>query len=411
MALTALQVKRLVCPEGRKQFKKHDGNGLFLLVKSNGSKLWRFRYKYGGKHQELALGQYPTIPLRDARNMASEARVKLVTGINPAAERRALKRENQSSTRLFGAIALDWWDRQSISWTKDHSSKIKRWIEVDMKAIGKLPVDQIDPGHITELVLAMQAEGRARTAATVLSVVNRIFGFALANRLTRTNPAQGFPLSDILKPLPKVKHHAAITTPKALGKLIRDIDNLKSGSYCTVQALRLIPRLFLRPGEIRGVKWEYFDFESGLLRIPGDQMKKDREHLVPLAKQVLKHLKEIKLVTGYSPYLFPNSRNSHIPISKNVMTNRLRAMGYSADDMTAHGFRSTASTLLHEQGWGHEAIEAQLAHLTGTETSRAYNRSIHLKERVNFMQAWADYLDVLRDGADVIPIGSFHGKH
>lgn len=409
MTLTALEVKKLTCPAGQDQCKKSDGNGLYLIVKSSGSKLWRLRYKFAGKHQELALGQYPTIPLVEARNMAVQARMKLVQGINPAVERRASKQQEELPVRRFGAIALAWWDQQSSSWADNHSKRIKRWIEVDMKTIGRLQVDQIDQGHITEMMLTMEATGHARSASAVLAVVNRIFGYALANRLTRTNPSQGFPLSDILKPLPKAKHRAAITNPKELGKLIRAIDGLDSGSYCTIQALRLIPRLFLRPKEIRGLKWEYFDFDDKLLRIPSEDMKKDREHLVPLAEQVIAHLKEIQQMTGYSPYVFPSQRSSDQPMSKNVMTNRLREMGYGPDDMTAHGFRSTASTLLHEQGWAHDAIEAQLAHLTGTATSRAYNRSIHLAERTKLMQAWANYLDALRDGADVIPIGRANG--
>lgn len=409
MHLTALEVKSLSCPEGQTQKKISDGNGLFLLVKSSGSKLWRFRYRYAGKHQELALGKYPTISLGDARKMAVKARAMLVEGVNPAAVRRESKGASTSSARIFSKIALAWYEQQSSSWSDSHEKKVKRWIESDMKEIGKLPVDQIDQGHLTDMVLKMESNGHARSASTVLSIINRIFGYALANRLTRTNPAQGYPLSDIIKPLPKVVHRAAITNPKQLGKLIRDIDTLDSGTFCTIEALRLIPRLFLRPKEVRGLKWEYIDFEHQILRIPSEEMKKDREHLVPLAKQVIKQFKKIRDVTGYSAYVFPSQRSSDRPISKNVMTNRLRIMGYGADEMTAHGFRSTASTLLHEQGWAHDAIEAQLAHLTGTATSRAYNRSIHIHERTKIMQAWADYLDALRDGADIVPIGAKHG--
>jgi integrase len=213
------------------------------------------------------------------------------------------------------------------------------------------------------------------------------------------------PLSDILKPMPKVEHRAAITKPLILGKLIRDIDNTDSGSYCTVEALKLIPRLFLRPKEIRCLKWEYIDFAQKLLVIPAEDMKRGREHLVPLAGQVIEQLKAVQEITGYSYYVFSSQRNSDRPISKNVMTNRLRDLGYTADVMSAHVFQSPASTILHEQGWAHDAIEAQLAHLTGTVTSRAYNRSIHLSERTKIMQSLADQLAALRDGADVMPIG------
>jgi integrase len=405
VALTAMEVKRLTCPEGQKQFKKSDGNGLFLLVKINGSKLWRMRYRFNEKYQELAFGQYPTIPLLEARRLATEARLLLVQGINPADERRAKKRVSAEDDRIFGVVAEAWWEQQESSWSADHAKKLKRWIEVEMKPITKLPVEAIDQGHITELMLSIEAAGNRRGAPTILSVINRIFGYALAHRYTRSNPAQGLPLGDILKPMPKVKHRAAIIKPLTLGQLIRDIDKTESGSYCTVEALKLIPRLFLRPTEIRCLKWEYIDFSKKLLVIPAENMKRGREHLVPLANQVVAQLQSIKEITGYSPYVFPSQRRSDKPLSKNVMTNRLRDLGYGADVMTAHGFRSTASTILHEQGWHHDVIETQLAHLTGTATSRAYNRSVYLAERTKMMQVWADQLDALRDGADVMSIG------
>ncbi len=406
MALTALEVKRLTCPEDKKHIKKSDGNGLYILVKSNGSKLWRMRYRFNRKHQELAFGQYPTVSLADARAFATEARLLLVQGINPAEERKAKKRASADNTnRLFNNVALEWWEKQASSWTEDHAKKVKRWIEVDLKALSKLPVDQIDQGHLTEIMLAIEADGKRRKAPVVLSIVNRIFGYALAHRLTRSNPAQGLPLGDILQPAPKVQHRAAVTKSSALGQLIRDIDKTESGSFCTVEALKLLPRLFLRPKEIRYLRWECVDFEKKLLIIPAEEMKRNREHLVPLATQVVEQLQSIQAVTGYSPYVFPNDRNSNKPLSKNVMTNRLRDLGYPADVMTAHGFRATASTLLHEQGWPSPVIETQLAHLVGTATERAYNRSLYLAERRKMMQSWADQLDALRDGANVVPIG------
>lgn len=397
MALTDLQIRNLKCPEGKNQCKKTDGNGLFILAKANGSKLWRFRYKFAGKHQELSFGRYPNVPLTQARKLAVEARAKLIQGVNPAIERKEQKRESVAATNDFYQVAIAWWENQSSAWSDDYVKRVRRWIDVHMKSINKLSIDEIDQGHLTDIVLAMEEAGISRNCQNVIATINRIYGYALANRLTRNNPAQNFPLSDIIKPIPKVKHHAAITKPTELGKLIRDIDTCDSGAYCTVQALRLIPRLFLRPNEIRNLKWDYVDFDDKIIRIPSSDMKRDREHLVPLATQVIEQLKQVKEVTGYSDYVFPSQRNSDNPMSKNVMTNLLRKLGYGADQMTAHGFRSTASTLLHEQGWSHDAIEAQLAHLTGTATSRAYNRSIHIKERTEIMQAWADYLDSLKN--------------
>lgn len=256
-------------------------------------------------------------------------------------------------------------------------------------------IDEIDAGHITEVMLSIEASGAPKKAPVILSIINRIFGYALAHRLTRDNPAQGLPLKDIIKPLKKVRSHSAIINPTELGNLIHGIDMTISGTFCTAEALKLIPRLFLRPKEIRGLKWSYVDFTEKLIRIPAQEMKKDRDHLVPISKQVLKQLEYIYTVTSYSEYVFPNSRNSDSPISKNVMTNRLRDLGYAADVMSAHGFRGTASTILHEQGWSHDAIEVQLAHLTGSNTSRAYNRAIYLPERKKMMQTWSDYLEEL----------------
>lgn len=395
MPLTAQEVKSIFCPEDKKQIKKFDGKGLFLLVKSNKSKLWRMRYRFSGKHKEIALGQYPEIPLVEARRLAEEARVLLMKGINPSDERRERKRSYSVTDRQFNVIALKWWEQQKDAWSTDHQARVKRFITIDCKSLSSLLIEKIDAGHITEVMLSIEASGSPKKAPVILSVINRIFGYALAHRLTRNNPAQGLPLKDIIKPLKKVRSHSAIINPIELGNLIHDIDMTISGTFCTAEALKLIPRVFLRPKEIRGLKWEYVDFEEKLIRIPAEEMKKDRDHLVPLSKQVIKQLEYIHFETRYSPYVFPNSRDSSKPMSKNVMTNRLRDLGYPADVMSAHGFRSTASTILHEQGWSHDAIEVQLAHLTGSNTSRAYNRAIYLPERKKMMQTWSDYLQEL----------------
>ncbi len=392
------EVKNISCPDGKAQIKRSDGNNLFLLVKRTGSKLWRLRFRHAGKYQEMALGKYPSVSLSEARKLAEEARASLIHGINPMDERRERKRiQTTSKDKLFGTIALKWWEQQKDSWSEDHAVRTKRWLLIDSKCISDLHIEEIDAGHITELMLAIETAGTPKKAPKILAVINRVFGYALAHRLTRSNPAQGLPLSDILKPLPKVKHMAAIVKPDELAKLITDIDTTKSGNYCTAEALKLIPRIFLRPTEIRNLKWEYVDFDDLLIRIPAEKMKKDREHLIPMSKQVALHLRAVKAVTGYSKLVFPNQRDSSKPMSKNVLTNRLRDLGYPADVMSAHGFRSTASTILHEKGWAHDVIEVQLAHLTGTATSRSYNRSIYLAERTKLMQEWANYLDLLSD--------------
>lgn len=402
MPLTVLEVKKTSCPDDKLQIKKSDGNNLFLLVKKGGSKLWRLRFRHAGKYQEMALGKYPSISLGEARKLAEQARASLINGINPMDVRRQRKRaKTTSKDKLFESIGLKWWEQQKDSWSEDHAARVKRWLQIDSKTICNLNIEEIDAGHITELMLAIEASGSPKKAPNILAVINRVFGYALAHRLTRSNPAQGLPLGDILKPLPPVKHRAAIVKPSELAQLIKDIDTTQSGNYCTIEALKLIPRVFLRPVEIRSLKWEYIDFDGRLIRIPAETMKKKREHLVPMSRQVAVQLQEVKAVTGYSELVFPNQRDSSKPMSKNILTNRLRDLGYPADVVSAHGFRSTASTILHEKGWNSEVIEVQLAHLTGTATSRAYNRSLYLAERTKLMQEWSDYLDELSKSAGV----------
>lgn len=395
MALSALEVKSLNCPEDKSQIKKSDGNGLFLLIKNSGSKLWRFRFKYAGKHQEMAFGKYPSISLAKARELADDARVLLAQGINPMDVRRERKRSAGSEDLAFNSVALRWWEQQKSTWTEDNAVKIKRWLTKDCNSISKKRIDQIDEADITEIMLALAKAKTPKKAPPILSVINRVFGFALSHRMTRANPAQNLPLKDIIGPLPKVQHRAAITSISELAKLIHDIDNNDSGTYCTIEALKLIPRLFLRPKEIRFLKWGYVDFEEKLIRIPEEEMKRGREHLVPLSSYVLSHLSDIHKVTRYSEFVFPSNNDSSKPISKNVLVNRLRVLGYGADVMSAHGFRSTASTILYEKGWEPEIIETQLAHLTGTATSRAYNRAAYLPQRRKLMQFWSDFLESL----------------
>jgi len=403
MKLKAMQVKNLRHNGAKNKIEAFsDGNGLFLMLHPSNRKTWQLRYTLNGKRDKIKVGNhpYPDISLDNARKLAAEIREQVALGIDPKAKKK------EQNKRLFEPLALEWWQDNTKPWSADHAAKVKKWLDKDVfPHIGKLPIAEIDHGHIADIMLGIEKAGHPTSAAPILSVLSRIFGRALVRKFTTINPAQGFPLKDVIKPIPKVQHRAAITDPKQLGQLLRDIENWQGGAYSTVQSLRLIPYIFLRPKEIRLMRWEYVDFDAGLIRFPDSEMKKDRDHLVPMSWQVIQQLKEVQAMTGYSPYVFPSSRNSELPMSKNVITNALRAMGYGADVMCGHGFRSTASTLLHEQNWHHDVIETQLAHLTGSATSRAYNRSMYLAERTKMMQAWADYLDALRDGAEIIAIG------
>jgi len=214
--------------------------------------------------------------LKIARKKVEKARDLIAQKTNPMEDVRERAKPVESD-RIFKVIALKWWGIQSPQWKHDHARKVRAWITRDCKSIGNLNIADIDAGHITEVMQKIDNAGHGKSAAPILSVINRIFGYALANRLTRYNPAQGFPLSDIIRPVAKTVHRAAITEPKALGQLMRDIAGLTSGSYCTQQALRVIPYLFLRPKEVRGLKWSYIDWDAKLIRIPSSDMKKDRE--------------------------------------------------------------------------------------------------------------------------------------
>jgi integrase len=397
MNLKSTEIKYITCPPDRKQIKKSDGNGLFILVKNNGSKLWRMRYRYATKHQEMPLGKYPAVSLSDARKLTSEARALLVQGLNPMDLRRERKQAARHEGVTFGEVSLMWWEKEKGQWSDEYVIKIKRYITVDLKRLSNLALDKIDFAIITDIMKSIESAGTPRKASLALSIIRRVFNYALANRLANNNPTIGVALREVLKPMPKVRHRSAILDVKGLSSLIKDIDENENGSYCSIEALKLIPRIFLRPGEVRMLKWEYVNFQEKKIFLPKEFMKKDREFIVPLSTQVLEQLTTLKRNTGYSELVFPNAKDSSKPMSKNVLTNRLRELGYEADVMSAHGFRSSASTTLVEQlDWDPDVVDIQLSHLTGTATSRAYNRAIHLRKRTKMMQEWSDYLDILK---------------
>jgi integrase len=397
MTLKATEVKYLTCPNDKKQIKKADGNGLFILVKSNGSKLWRMRYKFAKKHQELSLGKFPAVSLSEARKATEEARSLLVQGLNPTEVKRERKIASAKKDASFYDVALAWWEKEKSGWSDGYVRKIKRYIEVDLKKLSRLQLDNIDYALIKDVMISIESKGTPRSASPILSVIDRIFNYALAFRLTSHNPTQGLKLRQILKPMPKIRHRSAILDIATLASLIKAIDENESGTYCSMEALKLIPRIFLRPGEVRMLQWSFVSFQEKRILLPKEFMKMDREFIVPLSSQVLQQLTNLQMSTGYSGLLFPNIKDSSKPMSKNVLTNRLRDLGYEAQVMSAHGFRATASTTLVEQlDWDPEVVDVQLSHLTGTATSRAYNRAIHLKKRIKMMQEWSDYLEQLK---------------
>jgi len=400
MGLKALEVKNLKHSGGKNRVEPYsDGEGLDLMVSPLNRKTWRLRYSFNGKRPEIKLGKYPEISLESARCKAAVIRTQAANGVDP---KHARLEDEERKARRFELVALEWWEVQKPTWKKEHARRVKYWLtEHAFPTIGKLPMADIDSAHIAEIMIKMSNT----ECSPLLSIINRIFGRALAQRLTKTNPAQGFPLRDVIPPLAKTKHRAAITDIKLLGQLMRDITTSTTGaSTLTKYALRILPYIFVRPKELYELKWSCIDFDAKLIRIDAEDMKKNRAHIVPMSPQVITLFNELKPITAYSPYVFPNKRSSQRSMSKNVMTDELRRIGYGADVCCSHGFRTTASTLLHEIGMKHDVIEMSLAHLTGNATSRSYNDALYLDEREKLMLFWANYLDGLRDGADVIPI-------
>jgi integrase len=397
MKLTAAEVKSLKCPPDKSSIKVFDGHGLFIIVKSNGSKLWRYKYKFGKKEHELALGKFPDVSLADARKAHQQAKALLVQGISPVEERRERKKSALTEHAVFGVVALAWWEKENSRWTNETAKKYKGYIDKDLKRLSKLTLDKIDYSIISKIMIALETADTPKKASSVLSVIRRVFNYAQAKEFINRNPTIGIKLSDLLRPMPDVEPRAAITDLDQLRELIQDIDSNKLGTFLSQEALKLAPRVFLRPVEIRSLKWKYIKFEQKRIFLPIEVMKKNREFIVPMSCQVIEQLREIQKHTGRGEYVFPNAIDSSKFMSKNVLTNRLRALGYAADIMSAHGFRSTSATIIVEElEYDEVVVDTQLAHLVGTKTSRAYIRAKYLRSRTKMMQEWCDYLEELK---------------
>ena len=385
---------------GDKPKKLADEKGLFLLLKPGGAKLWRVKYRFAGKEQLLSLGAYPEISLKQARERRDDIRRQAAAGIDPSAARKASKAA-QAGEGSFEALALEWYRQFSPRWASSHAGRIYRRLEVDVLPwIGKRPVSELTAPELLACLRRIQARGALETAHRALQNLSQVFRYAVATGRALRDPAAD--LRGALPPV-KVKHFASITDPKAIGALLRDLDGYE-GSFVTRCALQLAPLLFVRPGELRRGEWSEFDFDASEWRIPGHKMKMRHEHIVPLPRQAVAILNELRSLTGRGRYLFPGIRSADRPMSENTVNAALRRLGYEQSQMTGHGFRSMASTLLNEMGWHRDAIERQLAHAEKDGVRAAYNRAEHLPERRKMMQAWSDYLDGLKQGGRVIPI-------
>lgn len=383
-----------------KPYKLSDEKGLYLLVKPNGSRLWRYKYRHAGIEKLLALGAYPTVPLREARERREAARKLVWDRIDPGAKR---KLEKQERATTFAAVAQEWLDTKKGSltestWLRDRDQLMK----MVRPYLGSRPVGEIEAPELLAILKRLENRGVRDTAHRVRAVCGRVFRYAIATgRATRDISAD---LKGALAPK-RAQSYAAITDPAKVGELLRAIEG-HEGQAATRAAIRLAPYVFVRPGELRAAEWSEFDLSGREWRIPAERMKMREAHIVPLSRQAVAILLEIQPLTGGSRYLFPALGRHERPLSENTLGAALRRMGYSSDEMTAHGFRTIASTLLNEQGWNPDLIELQLAHKERNKVRAAYNRAQRLEERRKMMQAWADYIDGLRDGTKLVSIGS-----
>jgi len=373
-----------------KAYKLYDERGLYLRVETSGSRLWRFKYRHGGKERLLALGAYPDVSLKMAREKRDKARRLLGDGVDPSAHKQEAK---AAETVTFAGVAAEWLELHRKRFAPATYEKAV-WTFNDLinPYIGSRPIAAITAPELLAVVRRLETRGKHETAHRTKQRCGQVFRYAIA-----TGRAMRDISTDLRGALAPVvsRNHAAIVEPRKIGALLRAIDSY-IGYPPTQAALKLAPLVFLRPGELRKAKWSEIDLDRSEWRIPASRMKMHEQHIVPLAKQSVTILRELHMITGRNDYVFPSPRSSDRPMSENAVTAALRRMGYSGEEMTWHGFRSLASTSLNEQGWHPDLIELQLAHKERNEVRSAYNRAQRLAERRRMMQAWADHLDTLR---------------
>ena len=392
-------------PDGTATAKSYaltDGAGLYLEILPTGGKYWRWKYRHAGKQKRLALGVYPRVTLKQARQLRADALALLDRGVDPLFHRKATKHQANEADS-FEAVAREWFAKFAPTWAASHADKIIRRLEVDVFPwIGARPIGEITAPELLAVLRRIEARGRLETAHRAHQNCGAVFRYAVA-----TGRAERDPSGDLRGALPPAtkRHHAAIVEPKAAAELLRAVDGY-AGSLVTACALKLAPLTIVRPGELRRAEWAEIDLDAAEWRIPAAKMKMREAHTVPLSRQAVAILRELYPLTGRGQYVFSGARSADRPMSENTVNAALRRLGYDKDTMTGHGFRSLASTILHEQGWPSDIIERQLAHAERNKIKAAYNRAQHLPERRKMMQAWADYLDGLRAGGVVVPIRS-----
>ena len=400
MALTDTKVRN--AKPKNKQFKIFDGDGLFLLVSPAGGKWWRFKYRFGGKEKLLSLGTYPEVSLAQARERHNRVRQQVAAGIDPSLARKAKKTAKGLDENSFESVAREWHLKFSPTWTPGHATTIRRRLENDvLPFIGARPILEVQAPELLKVLQRIESRGALETAHRIRTICSQVFRYAVA-----TGRAERDSAADLRGALPPVNHRhlSAITDPVKAAGLLRAIDGYE-GSFVVKCALRLAPLLFVRPGELRHMEWAEIDLESAEWNIPVTKMKTRQPHLVPLSRQALEILRELQPLTGNGRYVFPSFRSPNRPMSDNAVLAALRSMGYEKSEMSGHGFRAMARTILDEVLQERpDLIEHQLAHVVRDPLGRAYNRTTHLPARRKMMQRWADYLDGLKSGSKVIPL-------
>jgi integrase len=398
-SLTATGVKRAKPRD--KPYKLTDRDGLYLYITPNGSRLWRMNYRFHGVQKTISFGRWPEVTLADAREKTLQARRRLSDGFDPCEQKKLDKiSASIAQANTFKAISDEWLEKVRLEDRTPMTIRKYEWqLSLVMPSLGKRPLSQISAHEVLLALKRIERTKKYYTACSVRATCSQVFRYAIA-----TARAQRDICADLRGALvtPKVVHRAAITTPREVGALMRSLEGYDGRPTIQV-ALRLLPHVFVRPGELRHAEWKEFDLDRAVWIIPDHKMKMGRPHAVPLSRQAIAIIRELEHDEALSPYLFHSLRAVDRPMSDNTINAALRRLGYAKDEMTAHGFRAMAATLLNEMGtWNPDAIERQLAHAEANSVRRAYTRGQYWDERVRMMQHWSDYLDELRGGATIL---------
>ncbi len=388
-----------------KPYKLADAGGLYLEVMPNGARYWRWKYRVGGKEKRLALGVYPRVTLAEARTKRDAARAQLTGGTDPVAARQQAKRlAALAAANTFATVAIEWHATQAAGrWTPRYAETVMRGLEQHVfPALGHRPIDAITAGELLATLRALQTKGTIDRANRLRQTCGEVFRYGIVTGRCSTNPA-----GDLVRALqPSRQRHFSALTKEQLPAFLQALAKEHRLALTTRIGLRLLALTFVRPGELRQAAWREFDLEHATWEIPEERMKMREAHIVPLSPQAVAALRELHAITGQGELLFPGRSNVRQPVSDNTFRQALHAMGF---EVTAHGFRSTASTILNEMGFRADVIERQLSHGERNKVRKAYNRAQYLEERRDMMRHWGDYLEALERGGKVVPIHQRNG--